>query len=349
VKADFSVSTLSVSTARRLSVGLVGAALVGSALSSTPAQAMSTPDAPRIGAQTADHAKECLKGSQRATKWHREADTTDVSAAVKAKVEKELAATAATLTGQRSASLRQTAAALPTTIHVPVFIHVIHGTHRGEKRINKRKAHRMFRTLKGGYAGDQNSTMSGSGVKFDLRTINITRNDKWFHATPFSRPDRQMKKKLHRGKAKALNIYVNRPKLRGLLGFSLLPWQRAAHPKLDGVTISEISLPGGRAINYNRGDTVIHETGHWLGLLHPFEGECSEPNDYVADTPEEGTYTTGCPEGKDTCKDADPTVPAELDPIHNFMDYSYDSCMNHFTPGQVVRMKTAFLLYRARR
>ena len=51
--------------------------------------------------------------------------------------------------------------------------------------------------------------------------------------------------------------------------------------------------------------------------------------------------TSGCPEAKDTC--AEPG----LDPIHNYMDYSYDACYEEFTPGQVARAQDAWLFHRA--
>lgn len=76
------------------------------------------------------------------------------------------------------------------------------------------------------------------------------------------------------------------------------------------------------------------ESGHWFDLEHTFFGACNAKGDFVDDTPAEGVPTTGCPIGQDTCPDPG------LEPVHNYMDYSYDSCYSEFTAGQTAPGKT---------
>ncbi|PNY29208.1 2-hydroxyacid dehydrogenase [Tolypocladium capitatum] len=111
---------------------------------------------------------------------------------------------------------------------------------------------------------------------------------------------------------------------------------------LDGCDIFSGSTPGGNAQNYNEGKSATHEVGHWFGLMHAFEGGCSDPGDYVDDTPSQASPTNGCPISRNSC----PKRPG-LDPIHNYMDYSYDSCFWEFTNDQINRMKNMWRHYRA--
>lgn len=161
-----------------------------------------------------------------------------------------------------------------------------------------------------------NEHWKASGFQFNLINTTWTINEKWSMDTD----QLAMKKTLRRGDYKALNLYFL-TKMKAL-GYCYLPGHVTEGSDAfyrDGCTNLAATVPGGGAGKgrFEEGKTATHEVGHWLGLLHTFQGGCSGDGDEVDDTPLQGKATSGCPKDKDTC----PDHPGK-DPVHNYMDYS---------------------------
>ena len=184
-----------------------------------------------------------------------------------------------------------------------------------------------------------NAAYASGAWTFVLANIDRTTNASWYTMMMGSVAERQAKTALRQGSADDLNIYSANIG-DGLFGWSTLPFQYRSDPTYDGVVILFTTVPGGGAMYHDEGDIGTHEVGHWMGLWHTFQGGCSKPGDQVKDTPYEAQGTFGCPIGRDTCPQKG------LDPVHNFMDYTIDSCKSGFTQGQFDRMQGQFDLFR---
>jgi hypothetical protein len=222
---------------------------------------------------------------------------------------------------------------------VPVYFHVV--TDGAIGSLTSKQISDQIRVLNTTFAGGEGGARTG--FSFQLAGVTRTDNAAWFYAGPGGTDEHSMKAALHQGGANALNLYSTTA--GAFLGWAYLPSiVDTGQAYLDGIVIDWESMPGTSttyAGRFDQGETATHEAGHWLNLEHTFYRGCSAKNDFVADTPAEKTPTDGCPEGKDTCR-----APG-LDPIHNYMDYSYDTCYTEFTEGQTQRMRDSWLLYRA--
>jgi hypothetical protein len=183
-----------------------------------------------------------------------------------------------------------------------------------------------------------NRSFGPLGYAFRLQSVNRVRKRRWYAGCDRWWIEEAMKQRLAVAPASTLNLYTCGA---DVLGYSNFPWDYDEDSFLQGVVVNHETLPGGAAAPFNEGDTAVHEVGHYLGLLHTFDGGCNE-GDLVADTPAEDTPAFGCPARRDTCpSDGD-------DPITNFMDYSDDACMDAFTTGQRARIRSVVTTYRSK-
>ena len=191
-----------------------------------------------------------------------------------------------------------------------------------------------------------NTAYKPTGFQFNLVEVDRSTNPQWFSQAGPSSPEIQssMKTSNRKGGPGDLNVWTvgfeNGPD-SGLLGYATFPHEYQEGPQNDGVVILHSSLPGGKMMNYNMGHTLTHELGHWLGLYHTFQGGCDGPGDEVDDTPAELFPAQGCPVGRNTCQNRPGT-----DPVQNYMDYAYDSCMTNFSEGQIARMRDQVATFR---
>jgi hypothetical protein len=297
-------------------LSLVGVLAPASASEPVSARATGCFDPHDVGAGTG--AAAAARGGRAGT------DHRDLSASERAAVEKR---TKQILAAKGS---RATATAAGP---VPVYIHVMRDA-AGNGDVTDTQISQQVAELNQDFAGGESTSAANTGFTFSLAGVDRYYNTSWHK----DQQSTTYRKQTRLGGKNALNIWLVD---FAYLGIATFPWDYAKNPGIDGIRVQYSSLPGGSATNYNQGKTASHEAGHWFGLYHTFQGGCTSTNDEVSDTPAQSSATSGCPTGRDSC-----SLPG-LDPIHNYMDYSYDSCYDQFTPGQAARTKQMFSAYRA--
>ncbi|GEP36993.1 zinc metalloprotease [Nocardioides psychrotolerans] len=275
-----------------------------------------------------DRGTTCVEpGESAAARGGRETDHRDISAAE----QERIAARTQRLLARQDTPLPAAVAAAGAI--VPVYVHVM-AAKNGAGDVTDTQIAQQVQVLNTTFAGGESAAAADTGFTFTLAGTDRFFNDTWHRdgsSTKYRKATRQ-------GGADALNIWLVD---FSYLGVATFPWDYARNPGIDGIRVQYSSLPGGTAANYDLGETATHEAGHWFGLYHTFQGGCTATNDEVSDTAAQGSPTNGCPEGRDSC-----TLPG-LDPIHNYMDYSYDTCYDQFSAGQSTRTAQMWAAYRA--
>jgi hypothetical protein len=229
-----------------------------------------------------------------------------------------------------------------SSIEIKTYFHVITRSD-GTGGVTAQQVNDQIEVLNDGYGGQTSTNAWHTPFRFELAGLDYTANDDWYNWNWLAEPnddDKEAKTALRQGGWADLNVYVTNFDPFGLLGYAVYP--KTTKLVRDGVVILNESLPGGSAAPYNEGDTLTHEVGHWLNLAHTFENGCSAPGDFVADTPyqKDGVNIFYC-DAFDTCKQPG------MDPVHNFMSYGTDPCLDQFTRGQSERMTASWFAFRA--
>ncbi|KAL3781318.1 hypothetical protein ACHAW5_007172 [Stephanodiscus triporus] len=218
-----------------------------------------------------------------------------------------------------------------TVITVPVYFHVVHDGDTGKQytyEVDSSFIERSITALNYGFQGLPNTefipypsrsysrynvTEADSKIRFCLAGTTTTDNAAWYNAGPYSEEVSAMKQALKVGGSETMNVYAHQPG-GGILGYA---W----HPQNDeflhdGVVILNDVMPGGPLGTLSQGNTLTHEVGHWLDLVHTHDNGCSGEGDYMIPAGNEATPSFGCEVAKDDCPGGGPN------PIHNFMSYS---------------------------
>ena len=227
------------------------------------------------------------------------------------------------------------------TLHiVPVVWHVVH----------QNEYHKLTQGTVLHQINMLNLAYKNTTTFFQLKTINYINDPKLVHLQCCETPQEKSLKAHRIGGKETLNVFSADSGYHKLFmniwrsKTSSVSWSTFPDSPLemDGVVVSTDRLSYDNSLP----TTLIHEIGHWLGLLHTFRGGCTDPNDdFVTDTPKAAEPQRTGENGKSAlswewkCNQVINTCPNSpgFDAVANFMDYT--NCRASFSQGQIARIE----------
>lgn len=232
---------------------------------------------------------------------------------------------------------------------IPVVFHVVHMG--GPENISKEQIEDQIRILNEDFSRTNEDTVntrdifkpvaSNPNVEFRLAKLdpqgNCTEGINRIYSPLTNNADDAVKAVSYWNSAKYYNVWVvntidNDGEPGTILGYAQFPGFGGA--ATDGVVVRADRVGSiGFAVQGDAGRTLTHETGHWLGLYHTFQGGCAGGffGESIEDTPPVSEANYSCGFNLNSCTNDNPDLP---DQIENYMDYANGSCMNMFTLGQ---------------
>ncbi|GKY90956.1 hypothetical protein MPSEU_000068400 [Mayamaea pseudoterrestris] len=237
---------------------------------------------------------------------------------------------------------------------IKVAVHVIYDASKGYVSQSD---------IQSGYMTALQKGFSNTPFNFTLAQVTYTENTDWYDCSAGN--EQNFKQSLRVPGRNVLNVYLCDPWSNfgeyGSYGWSSFP--NNAGTNQDGIVMINPSVVDG----ISAFQTLVHETGHFLGLFHTFEGGCQPgtwtnfgytmSGDGVTDTPAHfgptedyiGSDSCWTAYVLDTCMDAD-GVDSGVDPVDNMMNFLTPTCWSQrgrFTDGQIERMLAAYEQYRS--
>ena len=235
-----------------------------------------------------------------------------------------------------------------TPIHLPIYFHLL-GTDEGEGHYSITKIYESMCRL--------NADFKPYDIQFYLAgSIDKINRSRYYDHDNFGDADRMMDTY---NKGQVINVYITNSAPEDACGYWL--------PGADAITVIKNCMG-------SSGHTLTHEIGHYLSLLHPFNGW--EGKSYNANEPTplfhgilgrdtlyvESVTGKHCDQAGDLICDTGPdylslswecdgtslSLQKQVDPFgsdfksdgSNFMSYSIDQCQSKFTATQVEIMHT---------